>query len=193
MNDLIYETIVTTVSAAGRPHIAPMGVRHRGDDIVLMPFRPSTTYDNIVGTGAAVVNLTNDVRVFAGCLTGRHRWPTVAAERIRGVRLAGALSHLELRLRDEGGDPNRPTLRMARVYQRRHGDFPGFNRAQAAVIEAAVLVSRLHMLAPDKIAREMAYLQIAIDKTAGPAEHEAWQWLRERIDAHNAASLETTP
>ncbi|WP_309404465.1 DUF447 domain-containing protein [Cupriavidus basilensis] len=187
-NDVIYETVVTTVSADGAAHIAPMGVRYQGSDIVLMPFRPSATYDNVVGTGTAVVNLTTDVRVFAGCLTGRRQWPTVPAQRIHGVRLACALSHIELRLTQQGGDPARPSLRMGRVHEASHGDFPGFNRAQAAVIEGAVLVSRLHLLPADKIAREMAYLQIAIDKTAGAAEHEAWQWLQDRVAAWHAGN-----
>ena len=53
----------------------------------------------------------------------------------------------------------------------------------AAVIEAAILVSRLHMLPRDKIEREMAYLQIAVSKTAGPREQEAWGWLTERVAA----------
>ena len=35
-----------------------------------------------------------------------------------------------------------------------------------------------------KIDSEMAYLQIAIDKTAGPGEHEAWGWLREAVAVH---------
>jgi hypothetical protein len=67
-----------------------------------------------------------------------------------------------------------------------HAPFMGLNRAQAAVIEGAVLVSRLHMLPMDKIEAEMRYLQIAIDKTAGAAEHEAWGWLREAVAAHRA-------
>ena len=55
--------------------------------------------------------------------------------------------------------------------------FQGFNRAQAAVVEAAILVSRLKILATAKIAEELAYLQIAVTKTAGDAEREAWAWL----------------
>ncbi len=49
-----------------------------------------------------------------------------------------------------------------------------------------MLVSRLHMLPPDKVDSEMAYLQIAIDKTAGPEEREAWGWLRDAVAAHRA-------
>lgn len=184
MNDVIYETVVTTVSPQGRANVAPLGVRYAGAQVVLMPFRPSTTLDNIAATGHAVLNVVVDTRVFAGCVTGRKAWPTVAAERVGGVRLACALRHVELALDSQDGDPQRPVLRMRRVHERDHAPFVGFNRAQAAVIEGAVLVSRLHLLPPDKIEREMGYLQIAIDKTAGAAEHEAWQWLSEAVANH---------
>ena len=184
MNDVIYETVVTTVSTHGVPHVAPMGVRYQGEWVVLMPFKPSTTHDNIIANGHAVLNLITDTRVFAGCVTGRKTWPLVPADKIAGSRLACALGHLELRLAERREDAQRPALLMARVHEVAHGPFIGFNRAQAAVIEGAVLVSRLHMLAPDKITTEMNYLQIAIDKTAGPEEHEAWGWLQQAVARH---------
>lgn len=192
MNDVIFETVVTTVAADGKPHVAPMGVRYRGERIVLMPFRPSTTYDNICATGCAVLNVVTDTRVFAGCVTGRRDWPTRPAERIEGVRLDGALSHVELRLAEQTDDAQRPVLHMTRVHEVVHSGFAGFNRAQAAVIEGAVLVSRLHMLPPQKVDSEMAYLQIAIDKTAGPAEHEAWGWLVDAVKRHRAEAVDAT-
>lgn len=186
MNDQIFETVVTTIATDGTPHVAPMGVRYQGEQIVLMPFKPSTTHDNIVAGGHAVLNIVTDTRVFAGCVTGRKSWPTLPAERVPGVRLACALEHIELRLVQTLDDVQRPVLRLARVHAVRHESFTGLNRAQAAVIEGAVLVSRLHMLPSEKIDSEMAYLQIAIDKTAGPGEHEAWAWLREAVTAHRA-------
>ena len=188
MNDQIFETVVTTTAADGTPHIAPMGVRYQGGRVVLMPFKPSTTHDNIVASGFAVLNLVTDTRVFAGCVTGRRAWPLVPAERIKGVRLACALRHVELRLAERHDDAERPVLRMDRVHDAAHAGFDGFNRAQAAVIEGAVLVSRLHMLPRDKVDAEMAYLQIAIDKTAGPEEHEAWGWLREAVQRQRDGS-----
>jgi hypothetical protein len=190
MNDVIYETVVTTVSADGVPHVAPMGVRYQGGQVVLMPFKPSATHDNIVATGHAVLNLLTDTRVFAGCVTGRKAWPLVAAEKIPGQRLAAALGHVELRLAERRDDVQRPVLLMGRVHEATHQPFIGFNRAQAAVIEGAVLVSRLHMLAAEKVDTEMAYLQMAIDKTAGEAEREAWGWLREAVARHRAGSRE---
>ena len=184
MNDQIFETVVTTVSPQGVPHVAPMGVRYREESVVLMPFKPSTTLSNIVATGHAVLNLVTDTRVFAGCVTGRRDWPTVAADAVPGVRLAAALGHAELQLARHDDDVQRPVLHLARVHEASHGRFVGLNRAQAAVVEAAVLVSRLHMLPREKIVTEMAYLQIAIDKTAGPGEHEAWGWLQEAVRHH---------
>lgn len=188
MNDQVFETVVTSVAADGTPHIAPMGVRYQTDQVVLMPFKPSTTLANVLATGCAVLNLVTDSRVFAGCVTRRRDWPTMPAEGIVGVRLACALRHVELNLARHVDDEQRPVLRMARVFEATHAPFLGLNRAQAAVLEGAVLVSRLHMLPPDKVDSEMAYLQIAVDKTAGPHEHEAWGWLRDAVAAHRAAS-----
>ena len=42
---------------------------------------------------------------------------------------------------------------------------------------AGSVFSRLHMLPRAKLESEWAWLQIAIDKTAGPLEQEAWDWL----------------
>lgn len=188
MNDQIFEGVVTSIAADGTPHVAPMGVRYQEELVVLMPFKPSTTLANVLATGCAVLNLVVDSRVFAGCVTGRRDWPTLPTTGVNGVRLACALRHLELRLAQHVDDAQRSVLRMARVSEATHAPFPGLNRAQAAVLEGAVLVSRLHLLAPDKVATEMAYLQIAVDKTAGPHEHEAWGWLRDAVAAHRAGA-----
>jgi hypothetical protein len=193
MNDVIYETVISTVSADGMPHVAPMGVRYRGAEVILMPFKPSTTLANVVATGHAVLNIVTDTRVFAGSVTGRRSWPTVAAVRVGGVRLACALNHAELALAELQDDPQRPVLRMVRVFEASHAPYIGFNRAQAAVVEGAVLVSRLHMLPAAKVDAEMKYLQIAIDKTAGPEEHEAWGWLTEAVARHRASTPTSVP
>ncbi len=192
MNEAIFETVLSTMNAAGTPHVAPMGVRYqaRADGrpgVVLLPFKPSTTHDNIVQTGCAVLNIVTDTRVFATCVTGRRDAALLRllpAQQITGLRLANALRHLELRLVDRQDDAQRPVLLMVVVHAVDHAPFIGLNRAQAAVIEGAVLVSRLHLLAPEKIAREMAYLQIAIDKTASANEHEAWRWLCQAVARH---------
>ena len=199
MNDEIFEAVITSLDATGRPHVAPFGVRYRGEQVVLMPFKPSTTLDNLRASGHAVLNLTTDTRVFASAVCARWLGARPLAEAdlallparaVPGVRLGGALAHSELRLVHDDDHPERPSLVFERVLDATHAPFRGFNRAQAAVVEGAVLVSRLHMLPPAKVDAEMAYLQIAIDKTAGPLEREAWGWLCEAVRRQRTASLE---
>jgi len=88
---------------------------------------------------------------------------------------------MELEVKNLEEDQLRPRFFCEIVYQEIHKPFLGFNRAKAAVLEAAILVSRLHMLPPEKIDAEIKYLETAIDKTAGAEEREAWEWLMMRI------------
>lgn len=189
MREIIYETIVISTDAMGNPYIAPFGVRERDGFVLIAPFRPSTTLDNLLNQKTATLNLTDDVRVFAGSLTGHRGWPTQPADKVDGLRLTGALAHRELMLEKVIEDEQRPELYFKVVSEVSHQPFRGFNRAQAAVIELSVLVSRLHMLPIEKIKTEMAYLEIAINKTAGEREWEAWTWLVERIQNFQAEIL----
>lgn len=183
---MIYESILTSLSSDGIPHIAPFGIRERNGLILIAPFRPSTTLDNLLATRQAVLNFTDDVRVFAGSLTGHRDWSLLPATQINGKVLASALAHQELELVEVRDGEARPELYFRIVHEETHAPFRGFNRAQAAVIELAVLVSRLHMLPMEKIDAEMEYLRIAIDKTAGEKELQAWQWLIDKVERHKA-------
>ena len=178
---VIRETIVTTLGATGRPNIAAMGVREERDLYLISPFRPSRTFDNLKRSRQAVINHTDDVRVYAGCLTGRKDWPTLPVKGIAGVRLANALAHVEVEVAEWEDDEVRPRFYCRESARETHAEFRGFNRAQVAVVEASILVSRLHLLPAEKIDREMDYLRIAVEKTAGPREWEAWEWMVERI------------
>ena len=181
---MIRETIVITTDSEGRVHIAPIGLIAEDDDWIIAPFRPSTTVDNLMAVPFATASHTDDVRVFAGCLTGRRDWPTVVSEEVPVPRLAGALAHAELAVTGMTDDPQRPRFRCCVVRLTSHVPFQGFNRAKAAVLEAAILVSRLKMLPRERIERELNYLQSAVDKTAGPQEFEAWTWLMEKVRSH---------
>lgn len=178
---MIREIIVTTQNEDGSTHIAPMGIREENGLIVIAPFKPSATLDNIQRKKTAVVNRIDDVCIFAGCLTGHKDWPLVATEKIDGQRLESALSHLELELESFQDDELRPYFYLKPVLEKTHSAFKGFNRAQSAVLEAAILVSRLHMLSEEKINNELEYLTIAIEKTAGENEKIAWGWLMDKI------------
>ncbi len=179
---MIQETIVTTQNSQGEPHIAPMGIHVAGDEFVILPFRPSTTLNNILEAQTAVINYCDDVRIFAGCLTGRTDWPLKKAKKIEGYYLEQALAHCEVTLTHVDEDPVRPKLFCKALYQRNHSSFKGFNRAQLSVIEAAILLSRVERLSPAKVNAELEYLHIGFNKTAGPNEREAWGWIISAIE-----------
>jgi hypothetical protein len=181
---MIFETVIISSDNNNVPHVTPFGIKYEGEQVIISPFKPSKTLNNIIRTKVATMNVTDDVRVFAGALTNRQPWYLESTDSIKGFRLQDCLMHVELRLSDVREDEVRPQLVMTQVNKQHHKDFNGFNRAQAAVIELAVLTSRLHMLAPEKIQSELKYLQIAIDRTAGDKEQEAWSWLTEKINQY---------
>lgn len=187
----IRETIVTTISADGQPHVAPIGLIEEPGGWIIAPFHPSTTLNNLRAVPQAVANYTDDVRIFAGCLTGRRDWELRPSRLVAPPRLAATLSHAEMEVVSVQEDALRPRFHCRIVHRETHAPFLGFNRAQAAVIEACILVSRLSMLPREKVEREIAYLGIAVGKTASEAEREAWDWLTQAIRVHYDASSAT--
>ena len=183
---MIQETIVTTQNSSDIVHIAPMGIHVNADDFIILPFRPSTTLNNLLESKTAVLNYCDDVRIFAGCLTGRRDWPLAVAEKVNGHVLQCALAHTEVELVRIEDDPTRPRLFCRAVHTVNHAPFKGFNRAQHSVLEAAILISRLNRLPLEKIESEIDYLRIGLEKTGGDRELEAWGWLMAVIDKFKA-------
>lgn len=177
---MIRETIVTTVDGAGNVHAASLGLIADGEHWIIAPFRPSATLENLVAVPHAVASHVDDVRIFAGLLTGRRDWPMLPTG-CPVPRLAAAVSHWELGVESVTEDAQRPRFRMRVAAETSHAPAAGFNRAQAAVIELAILSTRLAMLPREKVKREAEYLAIAVDKTAGEREREAWGWLMEKV------------
>jgi hypothetical protein len=60
-------------------------------------------------------------------------------------------------------------------------EFLGFNRARHAVLEAAILATRTHLLPAEEIRAAFERLQVIVDKTAGPREQEAMAMLTEYV------------
>jgi len=180
---VIIETIVTTVAADGTVNVAPMGVEWAEQDIVLKPFLDTATYRNVAATGAAVVNLTDDVRVFARAAISNPEYPTVPAAVVPGVVLAGCCTWRELRVRSIDSTPPRSRIETTVVHRGVRREFVGFNRACHAVLETAIYATRLHLLSREFVESELSRLQTIVDKTAGPREREAMAILAEYIRA----------
>jgi hypothetical protein len=178
---VIVETIITTVAQDGEVNCAPMGVEWDTDTIVLKPFIETATYRNVVAARTAVVNLTDDVRVFARAAISNPQYPTVPAVVVPGVVLAGCCSWREIQVRSIDSTPPRSRIETAVVHRGTLRDFVGFNRASGAVLEAAIYATRVHMLPRAFIERELARLQVIVDKTAGAHEFEAMAMLTDFI------------
>jgi uncharacterized protein len=178
---VIVETIVTTMNAAGEINFAPMGVEWGEEIIVLKPFLQTTTFQNLRENRSAVVNLTDDAMLFAQGAISSPQFPSVPARVVRGVVLHAACSWRELEVLTIDDTPPRSRVDARVVHRGVSREFIGFNRARHAVLEAAILATRTHLLPPEQIREEYAKLQIIVDKTAGPREQEAMDLLTEYV------------
>jgi uncharacterized protein len=179
----IVETVTTTINPDGTVNCAAMGVEWGEDVIVIKPFPSTRTLRNLRATGAAVVNLTDDILLFTQAALGDPHPPTRPTAAIDGAVLADACSWREVTV--EAIDASGPRARVTtRVVARGTGrEFLGFNRARHAVLEASIVASRARMLPAAEIRSELERLQVLVDKTAGPREHEAMELLRRHVRA----------
>jgi len=184
---VIIESILTTLDEQGRVNIAPMGIDWGDDVLVIKPFLETTTFRNVSATRAAVVNLTDDVLIFARTAIGTATFPTHPALRVEGVVLDAACSWREIEVISIDATPPRSRIETRVVHHGTQREFLGFNRARNAVLEAAILSTRTHLLPADEILGDFKRLQVIVDKTAGPREREAMalltEYVREKLSA----------
>jgi hypothetical protein len=182
---LLVEGIVATLNDNGTPHIAPMGpiVDEDFNVLLLRPFRTSVTYQNLKRTGQGVLHVTDDVELLARAAVGRLETlpPLRPATAVDGVILADACRWYAFRV-DSLDDRDDRTRIVARVVDRgSQRDFVGFNRAKHAVVEAAILATRIGLLDADHIRGEFARLAVLVDKTGGRQERRAFAFLERYV------------
>jgi hypothetical protein len=178
---MILEGVVTTLSLDGVLNVAPMGPKVEGVDLarfVLRPYRTSTTYRNLKATGEGVLHATDDVLLMARAVVGRlegvESRPTSV---VRGAILAVSGRYVEFRVVELDDDQERTTIVVKSVSEGRSGELFGLNRAKHAVVEAAILATRLRFLPVGEVLAEYEKLAILVEKTGGPAEREAFAML----------------
>jgi hypothetical protein len=173
---VILEGIVTTVSPEGVLNIAPMGpkVEPAMRRFVLRPYRTSTTYRNLKARGEGVLHVTDDALLLARTAIGAAvEAATRPAEVVVGRILVDTCRYCEFRLVDFDDREERTTLVAETVAEGRVRDFFGWNRAKHAVVEAAILATRASLLPIEEIFADIQRLAPLVEKTGGPAEHEA--------------------
>jgi hypothetical protein len=180
---MIIESIVTSMAADGTINFAPMGVEWGEPSLVLKPFLETTTFRNVRETRVAVVNITDDVMLFARAAISSPEYPWVPATMVRGAVLEAACSWRELEVVTLDDTPPRSRIEARVLHHGFRREFIGFNRARFAVLEAAILATRTHLLPAEEIRAEYARLQVIVEKTAGPREREAMALLTEHVRA----------
>ncbi len=185
---MILEGIVTTISPEGVLNIAPMGPRVEPDlsRFILRPYKTSTTYRNLKAQGEGVLHVTDDVLLLARGAIGRveeSAAPTRPAEVVRGRILTGACRYYEFRVIELNDLEARTTIQAETVASGRLRDFFGLNRGKHAVVEAAILATRTDYLPMLEILADYRKLAILVEKTGGPAEHSAFEMLRDHVHA----------
>lgn len=172
---MIIEALVSTLDPAGRPNFAPMGVDWDEEAPIIRPFRTSHTCRNLLAAGYAVVSITDDVMAFVESALGDAALPHFPAQIVPGVVFADACYWRELSLVSAGGSPERADLRCRVAHRGWRRDFLGYNRARNAVIEAAVLATRLHLLDRAEVLAALGQYETIVLKTGGAAEMAALQ------------------
>jgi len=188
---VIIESILTTLAPDGTVNCAPMGVEWGDERIVIKPFVDTTTFRNLVAGRAAVVNLTDDVLLFARGVSETAVFPHRPAERVRGVILEAACGWREVEAESVDDTPPRSRIVTRVVHRGSQREFLGFNRARHAVLEAAIVATRTHLIPAAEVQAELARLRVIVDKTAGPREQEAMalleSFVRSRLGAGSPA------
>ena len=147
--------------------------------MILRPFPTAATYANLRRTGQAVFHVTDDVELLARAAVGPvDPLPAMRpAEAVEGRILADACRWYALRVRRLDDLGPRAEIETEVVDWGRIRDFFGFNRAKAAVVEAAILATRVHLLSPDAIRADLARLAVLVEKTGGQSERSAFAFL----------------
>jgi hypothetical protein len=178
---MIIETILSTLDETGKPNFAPMGLIWGEESMTVRPFRNTRTCRNLLSSGYGVANLTDDVLAFVQCGLYQAELPHFQAKVVPGVVFQRTCLWLEMAVVSRGGGDDRAELRCRVLHEGRQRDFWGFCRARNAIIEAAILATRLALYDHKTVIERMLWYREIVDKTGGETERRAFQLIQDYI------------
>ncbi len=179
---MIVETIFSTLDEDGRPNFAPMGLTW--EEMKVHPFRNTSTYKNLISLGQGVANVTDNVLLFARSAISHCDFPHFPARKVRGVVLEDVCYWRELEVSTVEEDEERAEMSCRVVAEGRKRDFLGFNRGKNAVIEAAILATRLKLHDWDEVRSAFRRWDEIVARTGEKEEEEAMQLLRKYVERY---------
>lgn len=193
----LLEGIVTSENEGGTTHIAAMGPRVDWPTkrILLRPFQSSTTYSNLLRSGRGILHVTDDVLLMSRAAIGKlpNDTPTVPGPDGFPNRLADCVRWYAFVVDSIDDSQDRTEIQCHVAAEGNIRDFFGFNRARHAIIEAAILATRLHLISMEKVMDDFAHFATIVDKTAGDTERQAFaelqQFLNDRMGEEETRTM----
>ncbi len=190
---MIIESIVTTTNEDGSLNVAPMGPHVESDfaRFELRPYDTSTTYANLRRSRCGVLHVTDDALLIAQAAIGKvdvDSLATLPAESIQGSIIVDSVSWHEFQVDFLDESSSRAVCKCHSVRAGVGRSWLGFNRAKHAVLEAAILATRVSFLPVEEINGQLERLAIIVTKTGSPREHEAFELLRCYVENFSAFS-----
>jgi hypothetical protein len=174
----ITEAIVTTVSKSGVPNAAPMGIVRRGSRYFIRMYTDTVTFRNCVDTGYLVANFTADARIYV--ISAFRDLPPEFFQFEEGMvppRLKEAAGWAYFKCQANDVVSLEPVnVKVARCSQ------PVFNRAFAAVVEAAIVGTRLRFYKGDEGIKKIHEYEAVVKKCGSPTDIEAMKILKETLN-----------
>jgi uncharacterized protein len=183
---MIIEGLLATIAADGQMHLVPMGPRVTGniDSLLLRPFEKSDSLANLRRERRGVFHITDDVLLLARAAI--HRLDALP-ESVRTPsgkcpRLVDCCRWFEFEVTRISETPPRIEVECKIVDDGFVRHWTGFNRAKHAVVEAAILCTRIGILPDAEIDGELAKLEVIVRKTAGRQEEQAFALLKDHFN-----------
>lgn len=187
-DQFILEGILATRNADGTLNVSPMGPVTDRDlrSFRLRPFQGSRTFTNLAENRHAVFHVTDDVGLVADAIAGRTLKPevlqtTTADSEFNGLVLADACRWYGLQVEQLDTAKDRAEIDCRVIQSGRMRDFMGWNRASHAVLEAAILATRVHLLDVEELRRQLEALRLIVYKTASDRERRAMQVIEDHV------------
>jgi hypothetical protein len=181
----VTESVVTTLGPNDRWNLAALGLHapdERGGPVTARTWGRTRTWRNFTERGVGYVQFTRDPRTFVdAALSIRESDNPVLEEADAWVRV-----EVERIGEGESGGTTWADWTLSPVESRvLHQSVPTTNRGYYAVVEATVAASRLDVDAYDRaeLIERLRYLESVVGTAGGPAEREAFERVREYVDA----------